>query len=229
MLQRPGECPRARNSSACQAEAPGARGSKGLAMLGLLAMRQRIRAPLRFARPPSRTSQQGTRLRSAVTARRRVAVKSSAAGSPHSSPITPDRPEHLTPSSIAHSAARESRASTWISSMPPSPGGWMRPLSRIAMRSCTQSKGLPRSTCGRRKPVQPASRGAAANSSDKVGLGGAGRDQRAPSRGASGGDPDAGDWAGPERAGTAPPATRDKPFATRLTTFLFYFCSFSLD
>src|SRR5918994_7921724 len=105
----------------------------------------------------------------------------------------------------------------------------MRPLSMIAMRSCTQSKGLPRSTWGRRKPAQPASRGAAANSSDKVALGGAGRTQRAPSRDASGGSPDAGDWAGPERVGTAPPATRDKPFATRLTTFLFYFCSFSRD
>ena len=31
--------------------------------------------------------------------------------------------------------------------------------------------------------------------------------------------------AGPERAETAPPATRDKPLATQLTTFLFYFCS----
>jgi hypothetical protein len=30
-------------------------------------------------------------------------------------------------------------------------------------------------------------------------------------------------------AKTAPPATRDKPLATRLTTFLFYFCSFSRD
>ena len=229
MLQRPGGCPRARNSSACQAEAPGARGSKGWAMLGPLATRQRIRAPLRFAVPPSRISQQGTRLRSAVTASRRVAVKSSAAGSPHSSPTTPDRPEHLTPSSIAHSAARASRASTWMISMQPSPGGWMRPLSRIAMRSCTQSKGLPRSTWGRRNPAQPASRGAAANNSDRVGLGGTGRTQRAPSRGASGGSPDAGNWAGPERWGTAPPATRDKPFATRLTTFLFYFCSFSRD
>lgn len=92
-------------------------------MLGPLAIRQRIRAPLRFAVPPSRTSQQGTRLRSVATASRRVAVKSSAAGSPHSSPITADRPEHLTPSSIAHSAARASRASTWMSSMPLSPGG----------------------------------------------------------------------------------------------------------
>ena len=64
------------------------------------------------ASPPSRTSQQGATPRSAATASRRVAVKSSAAGSPHSSPITPDRPEHLTPSSIAHSAVRASRAST---------------------------------------------------------------------------------------------------------------------
>ena len=35
--------------------------------------------------------------------------------------------------------------------------------------------------------------------------------------------------AGPERAETAPPATRDKPLATQLTTFLFYFCSLSRE
>ena len=92
-------------------------------MLGLLAIRQRIRAPLRLAVPASRTSQQGTPDRSAATASRRVAVKSSAAGSPHSSPITPDRPEHLSPSSIAQSASFASRASTWMSSTLPKPGG----------------------------------------------------------------------------------------------------------
>jgi hypothetical protein len=34
------------------------------------------------------------------------------------------------------------------------------------------------------------------------------------------------DSAGSERAETAPPATRDKPLATRLTTLLFHFCSY---
>jgi len=90
---------------------------------GALPIRQRIRAPLRFAVPPSRTSQHGTFDRSEATASRRVAVKSSAAGSPYTSPMTAERAAHLTPSSIAHSAARASRASTWMRSMPPRPGG----------------------------------------------------------------------------------------------------------
>ena len=79
---------------------------------GALAIRHRIRAPLKLAVPPSRTSQHGTPDRSEATASRRVAVKSSARGSPHNSPITQDNAEHLTPSSIAHSASRASRAST---------------------------------------------------------------------------------------------------------------------
>jgi len=104
--------PRARNSSASHAGRPGARGSSLFINDGALAIRQRIRAPLKFAPPPTRTSQHGVPLRSAATASRRVAVKSSARGSPHNSPITADRQEHLTPSSIAHSASRASRAST---------------------------------------------------------------------------------------------------------------------
>lgn len=112
MLQRPGGAPRERNSSASQAGGPGARASSGLASDGALASRQRIRAPLKFAWPPSRTSQHGTWARSEATASRRVAVKSSAAGSPYNSPITAERAAHLTPSSIAHSAERASRAST---------------------------------------------------------------------------------------------------------------------
>ena len=79
---------------------------------GALATRQRIRAPLKFAAPPSRTSHAGTRDRSAATASRRVAVKSRLAGSPHSSPITAPSAPHLKPSSIAHSAERASRAVT---------------------------------------------------------------------------------------------------------------------
>ena len=123
MLQRPGGCPRARNSSASHAGSPGAFQSRLLSSDGAEPMRQRIRAPLRFAFPPSRTSQQGVPLRSDATASRRVAVKSSALGSPQISPITADSAEHLTPSSIAHSASRASRVSTWTMSRTGRPGG----------------------------------------------------------------------------------------------------------
>jgi len=112
MLHRPGGIPRARNSSASHAGNPGAFASSGFSSDAALATRQRIRAPLKFAFPLRRTSQQGTPLRSAATASRRVGVKSSALGSPHNSPITAERHEHRTPSSIAHSTSRASRAST---------------------------------------------------------------------------------------------------------------------
>lgn len=79
---------------------------------GALAIRHRMRAPLKFAAPPSRTSQHGVPLRSDATASRRVAVKSSTLGSPQISPITAESAAHLTPSSIAHSASRASRVST---------------------------------------------------------------------------------------------------------------------
>ena len=123
MLHRPGGQPRARNSSASHAGLPGARGSNGWMSDGTLATRQRIRVPLRLARPPSRTSQAGTPDRSAATASRRVAVKSRLAGSPHSSPITADSAPHLKPSSIAHNAERASRAVTWMRSADGRPGG----------------------------------------------------------------------------------------------------------
>lgn len=180
MLQRPGGKPRARNSSASHAGSPGARGSKAFASEGALATRQRIRAPLKFALPPIRTSQHGTPDRSDATASRRVAVKSSAAGSRDSSPMTAERPAHLTPSSIAHSADRASRASTWTMSAKASPGGWIRPDSRIAIRSWTHSRGFDLSTWASRNPAQPQSRGLAANSSDRLGPGGAGTRQRSP-------------------------------------------------
>ena len=50
--------------------------------LGLLAIRQRSRAPERLAWPPSRIKKAATPCRSAATASRRVAVKSNAWGSP---------------------------------------------------------------------------------------------------------------------------------------------------
>jgi len=187
---------------------------------GAPAIRQRMRAPLKLAWPPSRIKKAATPDRSDATASRRVAVKSSARGSPQTSPTTAERLEHLKPSSIAHSASRASRASTWMRFETGSPGGWTRPLSRMAIRSCTHSSGFDRSSWASRNPAQPPSRGWTANSSERVGLDGAGRRQRSPAPLAS----ERGS-AGTERAETAPPATRDKPLATRLTTFSFYFCS----
>ena len=179
--------------------------------------------------PYSRTSQQGTCRRSAATASRRVAVKSRLVGSPQISPMTALKEEHLRPSSIAHRASRASRASTWMRSLAPSPAGWTRPPSMIAIRSWIHSTGLPASIWGNRKPAQPPSRGLAANSSERVGWSGAGRHQcpcgsRGPvQRSCSSA---ARVWA-PAFAGAQvsaarlpSPATRDKPLATRLATFV---------
>ena len=191
--------------------------------------------------PPRRTSQQDTPERSAATASRRVAVKSSTLGSPHSSPMTQERAAHLRPSSIAHSASLASRASTWMRFGLGRPGGWIRPLSRIAMRSWTHSVGRSVATCASRNPAQPPSRGWTANSSDRVvflphisggggphevrwrGLSAASRTP--PSRLRRATSPAKAGEETSGRAETAPPATRDKPLATRLTTLMFCFCS----
>src|SRR6476659_3324549 len=97
----------------------------------------------------------------------------------------------------------------------------MRPLSRIAIRSCTHSKGLPVLSCDSRNPAQPPSRGCVAKSSERVGRSGWGKRQDS---GESRNPTGVRDWA-PAFAGAlapdaekAPPATRDKPLATRLTT-----------
>src|SRR6185295_5473688 len=92
---------------------------------------------------------------------------------------------------------------------------------RIAIRSWTHSSGFCVSSCASRNPAHPPSRGCAAKSSLRVGLGEAGRCQRSPNPLGR-----RSDLAGPERAETAPPATRDRPLATRLTTLMFYFCSY---
>ena len=123
MLHRPGAEARERNRPTSHAGGPGARGSKGLSKDGRLEIRQRILAPLKLAVPFRRTSQQATPDRSAATASRRVAVKSRLAGSPHNSPMTADSDAHLKPSPIAHSAFLASRASTWMRSARPNPGG----------------------------------------------------------------------------------------------------------
>ncbi len=205
-------------------------------------MRQRKRAPDRSAAPaPSRTRKQGTPCVSAAKARRRVAVKSSACGAPHNSPTTAASALHLSPSSIAHSAARASRASTWTSSQR-RPGGWRRPASRIAMRSCTHSSG-PDGASAARRPVQPASRGWTENHSLRVGPAGAGRSRAAPAGCPCGHSPGRAADAG-TRVPEAPPGRReghDRPpapmrrasptarssaarivlVATRLASFLF--------
>jgi len=126
---------------------------------GALAIRQRMRAPLKLAWPPSRIKKAATPDRSDATASRRVAVKSSARGSPQISPITAESAAHLKPSSIAQSASFASRASTWMRFRLGSPGGWTRPLSRIAMRSWTHNSGFEESSWASRKPAQPPSRG----------------------------------------------------------------------
>lgn len=89
------------------------------------------------------------------------------------------------------------------------------------MRSWIQSRGLVVSICASRNPVQPASCGCPENNSERVGLAGSGKRQHSSNplgrRSIE---------AGRICVKTAPPATRDKPPATRLTTFLFFFCSF---
>ena len=163
------------------------------------------------------------RCRSAATASRRVAVKSSAPGRPTIRRSRRESAAHLTPSSIAHSASRASRASTWMRSSRGSPGGWIRPLSRIAIRSWTHSKGLPASSCASRNPAQPPSRGCAANSSDRVGWRAGGRASASARP-----TPLAGSRVSAGRTrGDTPPATRERPVATQLTTLLFYFCSYT--
>ena len=220
MSHLPGGIPRARNSSASHTGRPGAFGSRSFASDGALAIRQRIRAPLKLAWPPSRIKKAATPDRSEATASRRVAVKSSDRGSPQISPMTAESPVHLRPSSIAHSASLASRVSTWMRFCMGNPGGWIRPLSRIAIRSCTHSKGLPVATCASRNPTQPLSRGCAANSSDRVGCGAQGRVHPSPNSLKLA-------RFSPERP--PPPATRDRFAATRLTTLLFYFCSLSRE
>jgi len=177
MLQRPGGIARARNSSTSQAGSPGAFGSRSLTSDCALAIRQRMRAPLKLACPPRRTRKAATPECSDATASRRVAVKSSALGSPQISPMTAESEAHLKPSSIAHRASRESRTSTWMSFCVGRPGGCTRPLSSTAIRSCTQSSGLESSTCASRKPTHPPSRGWAAKNSHSVGCGGRGKRQ----------------------------------------------------
>ena len=141
-------------------------------------MRQRIRAPLRLAVPARRIRKAATPERSDTTASRRVAVKSSARGFPQISPMTAERAEHLSPSSIAHSASRASRASTWIRFCIGKPEGWTRPHSTMAMRSWIHSRGLSQASCASRNPAQPASRGCVAKSSQRVGIAGFGKSNR---------------------------------------------------
>ena len=180
MLHRPGGIARARNSSASQVGNPDAFGSNALCTDGALAIRQRMRAPLRLAWPPSRIMKAATPDRSDATASRRVAVKSSTLGSPQISPMTAESAAHLKPSSMDHSASRASRASTWMRLRTAMPGGWIRPFSRIAMRSWTHSSGFAGSSCARRKPAHPPSPGCAAKISERVGCCGAGSFQVPP-------------------------------------------------
>ncbi len=91
-----------------------------------------------------RSKKAGTPYLSAATAKRRVAVKSSACGSPCISPITAPSAAHFNPSAMAHNASHPSFAVTWTMSRPAASGSPcrnIRPVSRIAFLSCTQSSG----------------------------------------------------------------------------------------
>jgi hypothetical protein len=210
MLHRPGGEARDRNSSASQAGRAGARGSRPLNSDGALAIRQRMRAPLRFAcrrgapastarrcAPPPCEPPSGGEVE-----RTRVAPQL---------PITAESAAHLTPSSIAHSASWASRASTWTRLCDGRPGGGFGPTSRSPSAPGPTAAAF-RCRVGEQEPGPAAVARWTANSSDRVGPGGEGRVHRSPKplgmARFSGG-------------ATAPPRTRDKPVATRLTTFLF--------
>ena len=94
------------------------------------------------------------------------------------------------------------------------------------MRSCTHSKGFSRSAWASRKPAQPASRGEPRTAPTRWGWVAPARASAHPAA-AGGARTQIG--AGPERTGLPPPATRERPTATRLATFMFYFCSFSRE
>ena len=139
--------------------------------------------------------------------------------------MTAPSPAHLSPSSIAHSAERASRASTWMRSGHGRPGGCIRPDSRIAIRSCTHSKGRR----GRAGPEEPRPAAIARARGEELAKGqvlrrigrGMARDSSPRPRT----PPQRSDALGrPSEARTVPPpATRESSAATRLTTFMFYF------
>ena len=95
----------------------------------------------------------------------------------------------------------------------------------MAIRSCTHRIGLPALVWASKNPVQPPSRGWIEKISHNVGCCGLGKLQASREGRNPTGNPS---FAGvlPPDAETAPPATRDRPLATRLTTSLFYFCSY---
>ncbi len=117
-----------------------------------------------------------TRLRSDATASRRVAVKSSARGSPQISPITAESAAHLTPSSIAHSASRASRASTWMRSCDGKPRRMDPPALQDRHPVLDPQQGLVRAELRQQEP-RPAA--VARVRGEQLGQGGAGRNGQA--------------------------------------------------
>ena len=215
----PAACPRARNRSASHAGVPDARGSSGLASDGALAIRQRIRAPLRLAVPPSRTSQQAHADRSDATASRRVAVKSSAWGRPD---FADHGRERRAPYPFLHRPQRVAR------------------VARLDVDEILRGKS--------RRMDSPAFEDRHALLHPQQGFVGAELRQQEPCPAAIArvrGEQFATGWGWAARAaasvrparwgswgsffGRTASAAGDqgKPAATQLTTFLFYFCSFS--
>lgn len=164
-----------------QRGSPGARGSCGCGAEAAEATRQRRRATEALAAtPPKRIRKAGIPTRSDRIARRFVAVKSSAFGSPHISPITAPSDGHARPSSIVQSTSPAWRAQARISlsGSPPkraSARPWGCPTSCAHMRSCTHRIDCARGTCARAKPTAPTSR-ESAKTSTNCGFPGSGGD-----------------------------------------------------
>ena len=182
-----GRCSSGRADARVRGTAPPARpkpreraGRRDWRCSGLLAIRQRIRAPLRFAVPPSRTSQQGTPAalrrdrkppRRGEVERRRVAPQladhcgqAASISGPPPSPTARAGVPRLDMDEFDAAEARAGRCARFRGS----PCG-----------PAPRAKACPRSTWARRKPVQPASRGAAR---EQLGQGGAGWRGQGPAR-----------------------------------------------
>ena len=197
-------------------------GRAGARALGALATRHRIRAPLRLAWPPSRTRNAATPLRSAATASRRVAVKSSALGSPQISPITAPSAEHRKPflhrpqggAGIARVDMDELGDAQPRRIDPPRlehRHPLLHPQQRFSARQL-----------GEQEPRRPAvARAGGKQLAQRRPPAGAGQPRQRVARN----PPPVRPVLRPARI--PPPATRERPAATQLTTFMFCFCSYT--
>lgn len=187
--------------------------------------RQRRRAAERSSGAEKRRSVTGIPVRSARSASRLDAVKSSARAAPHTSPITPPSAAHFRPSSIVQSTSPASRAHTRTSRsgsapkrLSPPPCG--RPASSAESRSWTHKSGFPAGSWASAKPIAPASPPLANTSvSSARPAGKSGASARSPVSARSGGSS-----VSPERR-KGETRLRSGGFGRTSFTSLFRFCS----